>query len=286
MHATTPVTGPADRPAAARDRWAIADSVPVIGLVLVTGLVLRLLLAFVVFPQSGSWSDISQLGDWSLVLADVGPVDFYSLAGAADPTPGTLVVLWVLGVSAKLVAIVTGGAAVEIIPVWIKMPAIVADVLVAWVFYRAIRRWYGPPTGEAWGALVAAAYLFVPVTWYDSALWGQVDAIGVLLAGLTLIWLVDRRAEAAAAAATAAALVEPRLAFLLPVVAVVLVRRHLHLPRPAPVSDDPAHAPDGDHPADRDGPEDVQIQPADPHPWRPGCGQGLLDGLGQQRQRR
>jgi hypothetical protein len=221
-HPAVHAPGPAPLP------LARLGPLPAIAIVLLAGLALRLLLAFVVFPRSGLWSDINLFADWSLTLADHGPWGFYENVGFSDYTPGYLAVLWLFGTAAKVVAGLTGGVALDVIPVWIKLPAILADLLVAWVFYRAIRRWHG----ERWGIAVAAAYLFVPVTWYDSALWGQVDAVGVLVGGLALIWLIDRRPELAAAAAMAAVLVKPQFGFFLPIVGLVLLRRHLRRPTP------------------------------------------------------
>lgn len=67
----------------------------------------------------------------------------------------------------------------------LKLPPIAADLAIAALLYWAGRRWFGDRTG-----LVAAAlYLFIPVTWYDSAIWGQVEAVGTLamLAALVLL---------------------------------------------------------------------------------------------------
>ena len=68
----------------------------------------------------------------------------------------------------------------------LKIPAIVADIALAALLYGAARRWFG---GRA-GLLAAAIYLFIPVTWYDSALWGQVDAVGTLVMVAALVLLV------------------------------------------------------------------------------------------------
>ena len=66
----------------------------------------------------------------------------------------------------------------------IKIPPILIDVAVALVLYLLVKAW-GRPRGRRWAeraALAAAAiYLFNPVTWYDSALWGQTDAAGALV---------------------------------------------------------------------------------------------------------
>ncbi|MFO1540197.1 MAG: hypothetical protein ACKOTZ_07075, partial [Chloroflexota bacterium] len=208
----------------------IGGVVPAILVVLVVGALLRVLLGLVLYPQDGLWSDIKLFTQWSLTLADGGPGVFYTQVSWTDYTPGYLWVLWAHGLAAKLVAGLTGGAAPEIIGPWLKLPALVIDLLVAVVFYRAIRRWHS----EAWGVTVAAVWLLLPVTWVDSALWGQVDAVGVLLGGLALIWLIDRRPELAAGMAMAAVLAKPQFGVFLPVVGLVLLRRHGRLWTVAP----------------------------------------------------
>lgn len=193
-----------------------------LGLLLI-GLALRLLLAFVVFPQAGLRSDLHLFGDWSLTLADVGPAGFYTHVAFSDYPPGYLYVLWGYGLIGRMVADLLATPSFELIEYWIKLPAIIADCLVAIVLYRALSRWQGPRAG----LLASGAYLLTPVTWYDSALWGQVDAVGVLLLALAVVWLIDWRPELATIAAAAALVVNLQFGIGLVVVAIVLLRRHL-----------------------------------------------------------
>src|SRR5438105_5376528 len=124
-------------------------------------------------------------------------------------------VLWLLG-----------NASAAALPLLLKMPAILADLGIAFILYWAARRWLG----ERAGLIAAALYLFIPVTWYDSALWGQVDAVGALLLIASLVLLIERRSEPAIALAILAILVKPQEAIGLVVVLPALVRRHLILP--------------------------------------------------------
>jgi dolichyl-phosphate-mannose--protein O-mannosyl transferase len=187
------------------------------------GLALRLLLAYVVFPQAGLRTDLHLFGDWSRTLAEVGPGGFYANVAFSDYPPGYLYVLWGYGLVGQTIANLLGGPSYGLLDYWIKLPALVADCLVAVVLYRALVRWQGPRAG----LLVSGAYLLTPVTWYDSALWGQVDAFGVLLLALAMIWLIDWRPELATLAAVAAFVVKLQFGIGLAVVAVVLLRRHL-----------------------------------------------------------
>jgi hypothetical protein len=100
---------------------------------------------------------------------------------------------------------------------------IAADLGVALLLYRSGRRWFG----ERRGVLAAALYLFIPVTGYDSAVWGQVDAAVALFMIAAVVLLIEGWAEPAAALAILSVLVKPQGLIVLVVVAPVLLRRHL-----------------------------------------------------------
>ena len=107
----------------------------------------------------------------------------------------------------------------------IKIPPILADVAIGWLVWSmalelgASRR----------AALIGAASSSSPTRsrWFDSVTWGQVDSFGVvfLLLGLRELW--RDRPERAAVWAVIAALIKPQLAILVPIVAVVTIRRAL-----------------------------------------------------------
>jgi hypothetical protein len=180
------------------------------------GLAFRLMLALVLFPGQGLSSDLGLFESWATTLARVGPGAFYATASSANYPPGYMYVLWLVGVAGQAL----GGQATLLL---LKIPAIGADVALAALLYAAARRWFG---GRA-GLLAAALYLFIPVTWYDSALWGQVDAVGTLVMIAALVLLVEGWSEPAAAFAAFSVLVKPQDAICLVVVIPVLVRRHL-----------------------------------------------------------
>jgi hypothetical protein len=187
------------------------------------GLALRIVLAFVLFPGQGLASDLGLFESWATTLARVGPGELYATAGSANYPPGFLYVLWLIGSIAGPIATLLGTTSGHAIVLMLKVPAIVADVAIAGLAYRLAGRWLGRRAG-----LVAAAlYLFVPVTWYDSALWGQVDAFGALVMLAALVLLIEGWSEPAAALAAVAMLIKPQDAIALVIVVPVLVRRHL-----------------------------------------------------------
>ena len=217
---STPVGGVGRSPGEpVRPLSALALS-PAIVVLLLAGLALRLVIAYVLFPGSGFESDLSSYVSWANSMAEHGPAGFYDNAGFADYPPAYLYVLWLVGT--------LSGAAVSATEL-IKLPPILLDVAVGYVLYRLVRGWTWPGSrSEALALAAAALYVFNPVSFYDSALWGQTDAAGALVILLGLAALIRGNSEGAAAFAATAALVKPQFGVvLIPIVAAVLIKRHL-----------------------------------------------------------
>ena len=206
-----------------------------LALLFLTGFIVRLLLG----RGEGFPGDIQAFQNWAHRLADVGPGDFYSPGYFADYPPGYLYILWVLG---ELGGLVFGGT----VPVFfVKLPGMVADVGLAYVVMRlaslVATAAGGPkdgsggiPNAEPWWVrpVAASAILFNPPIIFLSAVWGQVDSVAALyaLGGVLLLArpAASTRSEAAGAALLALAFAtKPQTAFLLPVVALVLIVRHV-----------------------------------------------------------
>jgi dolichyl-phosphate-mannose-protein mannosyltransferase len=137
-----------------------------------------LLIRFVIMPYGGFPVDIGTFKAWANSLAERGPAAFYG-AGFADYLPGYLYVLWVIGEIHKVVRFNDPAFLFAL-----KLPAALADVATAWIIFTMGRR-FGAP-----GALaLSASYLFNPGILFNSAFWGQADAVGalVVLAGIALL---------------------------------------------------------------------------------------------------
>jgi hypothetical protein len=198
-------------------------------MLLLLGLALRLSIAYLVFPGSGFAADIGTFTSWAMTLATHGPGGFYANAGFADYPPGYLYVLWLVGGLGNLLAPLAGGDAGAVTAGLIKIPPMLADIAVGYLLYRLVRSWAGArPDAERLGLLAAALYVFNPVTWYDSALWGQTDAIGALVLLLAVGALVRGNSEGAAALTILAALVKPQFGVVMvPITGAVLLHRHV-----------------------------------------------------------
>ncbi len=190
-------------------------------------LLLRGFIAGVYLPQSGFRIDIVDFTAWAQRLARGGPGAFYATDYFSDYPPGYLYVLWVLG---KLGAALTGVVGQDATAGLVKIPGILSDLGVAGLLFALSRRFldgrFGR-SGETIGLVAATIYLFNPGTIFDSSVWGQVDSVGTLVVLATIYFLGRGWTEVAAVGAVVALLVKFQFGFLIPVVAVVGLRRHL-----------------------------------------------------------
>ncbi len=223
--------------------------------ILILGLAFRFIIAYVLLPGSGFGADRGTFQAWAADLAASGPAGFYERASFIDYTPGYLYVLWLVGVVGNLL----GG-----IGDLIKLPAIVSDVIVAWLIHSLVRELGGSRRA---GLIGATIFLINPVTWFDSAIWGQVDSVGVIFVLLSVRDLWRRRPERASLWAVVAAVIKPQLGILVPIIAVVLLRRHIYdwlrPPGPTDADQDPSverpPGPSGDRWFDRLGQGPVRL---------------------------
>jgi Gpi18-like mannosyltransferase len=192
-----------------------------------TGLVamftLALVLRLAVVPHTGFYGDLGLFKNWAIRLYDVGPRHFYVHGELEDYPPGYLYVLWLTG---QLFA--SPGYLV------LKLPAIVADLGLAWIAGTFAARLAPKRMTQRWPVrtLVAAAVLFNPAFFGLSAIWGQVDSVPGLfvLSSLLLLLTGDRSVTRDAAAMLLFGLAlatKPQVAFVLPAILYALYRRYL-----------------------------------------------------------
>jgi hypothetical protein len=213
---TTRAPGGSSRGADAptRTTWT-RDGVGAILIVLAAALAFRLIIAYA-YPGTGLAFDIASFRGWASDLATNGLHGFYERPGFHDYTPGYLFVLYLVG----LVGHAAGG-----VGDLIKLPAIFADVAIGWLVWSMATE-----LGAGRRAALLAAVFAVanPVSWFDSVVWGQVDSFGVvfLLLGVRELW--RDHPERAAVWTVIAALIKPQLGILVPIVAIVTIRRALY----------------------------------------------------------
>ena len=200
------------------------DTTRAIGILLAAGFALRFIIAYLL-PGSGLSFDIGAFEYWAGELAANGPVGFYDRGFFADYTPGYLYVLWLVGlvgqgfnaIGVEQVGPFTG---IELL----KLPSILADLAIGWLLWRMTLELGG---GRRAALLAAGLYVFNPISWFDSTIWGQVDSFGVVFVLLSVRALWRDQPERAALWATVAAVIKPQLGILVPIVAAVVIRRYV-----------------------------------------------------------
>jgi Gpi18-like mannosyltransferase len=189
---------------------------PAIVVLLLVGLALRLIIAHVLLPGSGFPNDLASFRGWSDSLVAGTPMGFYDRPGFLDYPPVYLLALYLQGIVFSYLGGV-GGDAIKVVP-------ILADLALAWVVYVMAQE-FGASRRRA---LIAAAVVILnPVTWFNSAIWGQADAVGSVFLLLGLRALLQDRRELASALAVVAALTKLQLGILGFLVGFVVLRRSL-----------------------------------------------------------
>ena len=208
--------GPTQGATAATGTTRTGGDIRAIAILIAVGIVLRLIIAYVLLPAgSGFGVDVQAFRYWADNLAQLGPFGFYDRGFFADYTPGYLYVLWLVGTVGRLF-----GGAGDLI----KLPAILADGALAYLVWSMTREIGG---GRRAALLGASLFLFNPVTWFDSSVWGQVDSFGTVFLLLAVRRLWRGRMISATVMTTVAAIIKPQFGILIPIAAVVIIRRYL-----------------------------------------------------------
>ena len=202
----------ADADAMERSVVDFSFRVPAIAVVLVTGLILRLILA----TLPGFSSDISVFQFWSNQLAEHNPWNFYDSDFFIDYAPGYLYVLWWIGKLHQIFHF--SNSDFEYI---LKIPPILADLASAYLLYRMLdSQKLGLRVGSA------ALYLLFPATLLVGSVWGQTDSLLAFLLLLSVYFISRDRPVAGAVTFIAAFMVKPQAMAALPFLALWIMRRH------------------------------------------------------------
>lgn len=178
--------------------------------ILATGLVLRIWLAFFVFHNKGFVWDLAAFGNWmdnidQNGLSPYGPDPGFNY----PPMFANLLVgiQWLAGLF-------------DVNPInLIKLLGVIPDVALGAVIALAGRKWLTARQG----LIAAALFLLIPVVWYDSSVWGQVDTLSMLPMLLAVWLLIDRKPEWSFVLFTIAVLTKPQGALILFVLVPVLL---------------------------------------------------------------
>jgi hypothetical protein len=144
--AQAPLSSPWRLPSLSRFAWRLGTPAGLVGM-----FALAFLIRVLIAPHVGFYGDLRLFRMWAAQLDQVGPHRFYAQGQFADYPPGYLYVLWLLGKLSD-----TPGYLL------LKLPAILADLALAWIAGTIADRIAPASLKERVPvrALVAAAVLF------------------------------------------------------------------------------------------------------------------------------
>ncbi|WP_409341995.1 phospholipid carrier-dependent glycosyltransferase [Paenibacillus sp. MBLB4367] len=174
---------------------------------LAAAFLIRLLIAP---TTTGYATDTMTFRAWADRLAEVGLSHFYTGEQFSDYPPGYMYVLYVIGTIRQAFGFGFDAPAYLLL---IKLPAIIADILSAYMLFKIARSRLSAGIGFG----LALLYAFAPAVGVNSAVWGQVDSFFALFLLLTLRDLFDRRYERASILFALAVLIKPQALIFTPV---------------------------------------------------------------------
>lgn len=181
-----------------------------ISIIASVGLGFRLWLAFgVAYNQGFAW-DIAAFGNWMDNIRQNGLSPYGPDLGFNYPPAFADLMVGIMGFAGIL--------GVEPISI-IKLLGILPDVAISFVLALAGRKWFT----EKQGLLAAALYLLIPITWYDSAIWGQVDSLSALPMLLAVWLMIDKKPEWSFVLFAVAVLTKPQGALIIFVLLPLLI---------------------------------------------------------------
>ncbi|MFZ5973959.1 MAG: phospholipid carrier-dependent glycosyltransferase [Bacillota bacterium] len=183
---------------------------------LTVALLVRMVLAATVY---GFETDMNCFKGWAAHLASTGPWGFYGSI-FADYPPGYMYVLMILGWIQSIFGIAVNSSLFTLI---IKLPAIFADMALAYFVYTlAARR-----MGTKWAFALSMLIAFNPASILNTSLWGQIDSILALLLVLCAHSLLEKRILKACLIFTVALLIKPQTLLFAPVILFVFIHDYM-----------------------------------------------------------
>jgi Gpi18-like mannosyltransferase len=172
--------------------------------VLLISFVLRISLIFI-----GYHGDLNNQISWGNSLYQNGTIDFYERESweysAPNQPPLTLLMLGSMSALWDVIHrfVWYANNSISVFPsafIWfweekgiillMKLPSVIADILIGYYIYKYLKT-HG--NSERKSILVAAVWLFNPIVWYNSSVWGQTDSIVNLLGVLSVFSLLHKK---------------------------------------------------------------------------------------------
>lgn len=199
----------------------------------------RIILSFIVWHP-----DLNNHIDWGIRFWDYGPGRFYTANVWSfdwpNQPPGTAVIFALMRKLYEMVFAIFWWINITIppfpsnimlffeerlYPAFLKLPGIIADLGIGFLIYK-----YFNSQKKVWqGTLGAGVFLFNPVVWYNSSLWGQTDSVVNFFGLLSILALINKRIVLALVSIALSLFIKASLVILLPVVLIALIGQRYSL---------------------------------------------------------
>lgn len=180
----------------------IGDKFTIICLLLI-GLFMRI---YVALSIEGFTGDISLFRNWAQSAAN-DLFNFYKNTPNCDYPPFYIYVLYAIG---KIASIHNAAYYYTLL---LKLPAIMADILSAYIIYRIANKRFMPGVST----IISALYIFNPAVFINSSAWGQVDSFFALLIIVAIYLLSERNVVLSSALFTVSVLMKPQGIIFVPI---------------------------------------------------------------------
>ena len=183
---------------------------------LLTAVLAVLLRVIVALAYEGYSTDIACFKGWAVGVYEYGMSGFYTSGIFCDYPPGYMYILYGLGYVRELFAIDASSAVFTLI---IKLPSIIAEVALGLFVCRLASK----QLGRTFGLLCGAFLLFNPALFFNSSVWGQIDAFFLLFIVLCFYYLRKENFWLGALFFAVALLLKPQAIMFAPVVGLCYV---------------------------------------------------------------
>ena len=158
----------------------------------------RILLAALTKGYTG---DISCWSAWGKRMETIGASGFYTADYFCDYPPGYL---YILGLIARLTTILSVPEAGY--PFFYKLPGLLCDMGIAMLLFWTA----GKSLCKKDAFFLSVLSLITPIFWYDSAVWGQIESVLLLLLLLAMVKLQQKKYVSGVLLYVLAVLIKPQ----------------------------------------------------------------------------
>jgi len=160
--------------------------------------------------------DIGTFKAWSIAVVNVGISNFYSEVWCDYP-PFYIYILGIIGFVSKFLSLSD-----PYFTILIKLPANVADILIAYALYEGLRR----EVDFRVSLLGMTFYALNPGLIFNGAIWGQVDAVSTLFVFLSVLFLLREKPEISCIFLVVSILTKLICAIIIPLIAFLIIKKY------------------------------------------------------------